>query len=458
MGVYIWNAYALIPGIAIIIQILLAIMVLAKNREWVIVKMFFLMSMLVMTWNIGAFMLRLTNPDHILTVGSFWAKFGIAGLAFGTAAVLHFSLVTCRFYEKKKYFNIKDSILYIPSIIFFAFTMSTDLIVSGATEQWWGLAPVINYSPWWYVYNIFLLSFSITGINFLYRVRKKVDDTKSRTELNWFIIALTLSLTFGIASELILPGIFYVAGVTNVAIPELFSVGIALAAIFLGYAILKYQLFDIKVHMYLRRGLIYVMLSILALIFFGIIIFIIFIMMGDNFLNYQHFFYFGILVIVLIMFRQFEKGATGIVERLFPTLKWKECEVGEVFLIHSNGLLISHVSISTAIKVDRDLVAGMLTSLQQFIGDTLESDKVIEQNGLKVLTYSNIKLLIEHGKYYYIVVVFTGYEVEAMRKDIVRLIGVIEKYYSNVLKNWDGNTSISGDINPIIKETLSGKY
>jgi hypothetical protein len=456
MGGWIWNAYALVPAIAIVIQVLIVAFVLIKSREWIVARMFVLISLTVMIWNISDLALRLADPGEFSAIGSFFARFGWAGVGLTASAALHFSLVAYRYYEKKKHLDLKDSLLYVPSIVFLAILMATDFLVYNTSTNWLGVGPVKTTSVWWYCFLFFLLAFPLLGISIMYRVRKRIDVIKSRTELKWFIISLSIPVPTG-TGNMALPALADITGLAEFRGVPFFSIGIMLSAICIWYAVFKYQMFDVKVHLYIRQSAIYLVLIVLAVLFFGGVSGLLMVAMGTAFWANQYVFYIVVLVVFVIMFKLFEKAATRIVERLFPSLKWRECEVGEIFLIHNSGLMITHVEISPTVKVDRDLTAGMLTSVQNFMADTMSYDEADVRGRLKVLTYGDVKLLIEHGECGYLVVVFTGYEFGAMRNDIVRIMGLIDKYYSNILRSWDGDETISKDINPIITDMLGGK-
>ncbi|MCG2826576.1 MAG: hypothetical protein L6265_08315, partial [Thermoplasmatales archaeon] len=171
----------------------------------------------------------------------------------------------------------------------------------------------------------------------------------------------------------------------------------------------------------------------------------------NYFISNQPFFYLGMLFIGGVLLEKMNRGATLFVEHVCPSLKWEESKVGEVFLINKrSGVIISHIEINPQIKIDPDLVAGMLTAVNDFLADTLK----IKGKGLNVLSYGGVKLMIEHGECAYMVVIFTGYEIEGMRKDVRKTIETIDREYSDVLMKWDGNAEKVKDVDLTIREMM----
>ncbi len=223
-------------------------------------------------------------------------------------------------------------------------------------------------------------------------------------------------------------------------------------ACFFTYATLRYQLFDLRIHIFARRVLITITLfALIAAIFLVLTIFST-VALQDYFTHYPHYFYLTILFVVALSLRKLDSVSTAIIETLFPALKWEECEVNEVFLIHKGkGLVVAHVTINPKVRIDTDIAAGMLTAVQDFLGTTLKAGKKKELN---VLSYGGIKLLIEHGVYCYMVIVFSGYEIEAMRMQVKKVMHEIDKCYGNVLVQWDGDLSKVESLASAIKGML----
>ncbi|MEW6069632.1 MAG: hypothetical protein AB1485_03360, partial [Candidatus Thermoplasmatota archaeon] len=218
------------------------------------------------------------------------------------------------------------------------------------------------------------------------------------------------------------------------------------------YIALRYQLFDLKVQIFARRALITTTFFALVTAIFLILTIFSTLVVRDYFLRYPHYFYLIILFIVALSLRKIDYASTAIIETLFPGLKWKESEVNEIFLIHKEkGIVVTHVPLKPKVVIDSDVAAGMLTAVQDFLGTTLEAGKKKELN---VLSYGGVKLLIEHGIYCYMVIVFSGYEIEAMRRQVIKVMHTIDERYGNVLAQWDGDLDKVKNLAPVIREML----
>lgn len=448
MGAYIWNVYSLIPLTALIVSIFMIALILTKNPKPIVSKMFVVMTIPLGIWYLGECMLRITDPTYADTVGYFWVKFLWSGLAVVSSFVLYFCLVFCRVSKKERPFRKIDILLYIPAVIFFILMIGTNYVISSSIESWWGLTGNRNNYPGWYFFSLYMMSFNFSGLYILHRTRREIDDIRYKSQLRIVFVGLAITIIVGIASEIILPMFF---GGAN-QLPLGSAAAVAMATLFT-YSIIKYELFNIKMQIFVRKSLIYSTLFAMIATLFVLSIIFFTVTMRDYFINNQPPFYIGTLFVSLLLFKKFEKGSTSIVEKIFPHLKWKESEIGEVFLIHEgSGLLISRAEINPKIKVDSDLVAGMLTAVGSFVGDILKTGE--KRMGLNVLSYGEVKLLIEHGKYSYMVVVFTGFEIEEMRKDVKKTMNVIDDKYSPLLKDWDGDMGKIKDIGTVIETMI----
>jgi hypothetical protein len=450
MGEYILNPYAFITLVGFIFQLILIFLVLTKNPKWVISKFFVLLAVPAAFWNLGEFFLRSTDPAYIDSTGYFWAKFKWSGIVVLPAFLLHFCLVTNRFFREKKPFKRMDVILYVIAAIFLFLELGTDYLVSGATEIWWGLTADRNNFPWWEFYSIYVTLFSFYGLYVLYKCRKEIDNKRYKKQLTLFLIALSIPVVGSIFSELVLaPVSIMLTGSRPYAFG---STTVVVGLVFFTYAILKYQLFDIKVQILVRKTLIYSMTVSMVILLFIMIVGASSFALRDLFASNQTVFYLGSLIVSAILFSRLERSSTKVVEGLFPHLKWKECEVGEAFLIESeSGKLISHAKINPKIKLDPDSVAGMLTAVQMFVGDILKQEG---KSGLNVLSYGDVKILIEHVDDIYMVVVFTGYEIDEMRGDVKRTMKMIASDYGDIIRKWDGDMQKVKGIETIIRGML----
>jgi PKD repeat protein len=130
----------------------------------------------------------------------------------------------------------------------------------------------------------------------------------------------------------------------------------------------------------------------------------------------------------------------------------------EVFLIHSGGTLITHLSRNPQANVDDIIFSGMFTAVQEFIKDTFTSDDDIDQDkdikdskwALDELKLGDNNILIERSDFTYLAVIFSGEGSKRLRRIVGRLLDKIENKYANILPKWDGNIDELKDTKEIL--------
>ncbi len=172
----------------------------------------------------------------------------------------------------------------------------------------------------------------------------------------------------------------------------------------------------------------------------------------------------------------------------------------ELFWVHNNGLLLAHrTKITKSEDWDEDIVAGMLGTIENFVGDSLKTrdDRILdmvdqtrkvlteqgisddnlptmlssledfvadafssggEQLGLERLEYGNLKILIEHGTHTFLVGVFTGAESLQMRSDLNSALAAVEERLDGVLRKWDGDIDDLDPANDILEGVMDQVY
>ncbi|MFO7618994.1 MAG: hypothetical protein R6W91_05000 [Thermoplasmata archaeon] len=126
-----------------------------------------------------------------------------------------------------------------------------------------------------------------------------------------------------------------------------------------------------------------------------------------------------------------------LVEWMSPQLKWQESQVNEIFLLNTSGMVIAHAGAHEEFgDIDRDMVGGMLTAIQNFVQEAFHSS---EMDSLKSLSMGKLRVLIEAKGEVVIAVLFTGHEARELRKGVLRLIEELENRFGEVLKGWRGD-------------------
>jgi len=148
------------------------------------------------------------------------------------------------------------------------------------------------------------------------------------------------------------------------------------------------------------------------------------------------------LIVIVLSINLIGNMATHLVERVSPQLKWQESKVQEIFVLHSNGLVIAHAGSHEETAIDRDLVGGMLTAIQNFVEEAFHTS---EMDSLKSLSMGQLRVLIEAKGSIVVAVLFTGHEARELRKGVMRLMDELHETFGTVLHDWRGDKrSVTG--------------
>ena len=450
MAEYVWNSLALAPATSLAVRVFVNALVMRKNPKWIVSKIFFVLTMTVIVWDFGEIMLTLTSPAYAGSTGAFWARVEWMGVPLTTALTLQFGLACSRFYSKRPSLRFWDVLFYLPAIPFIALIVGTGDIVSGvvASEPWRPYA-LRSDSTWSVAFTTYYTALGLLTLVLLFWARRNAKDARSRTQLTWFFVAFLIPVLYVATIGRLLvaypgmPGINYVT----------YSATLGVSAVCLAYAIVRYQLFDIKVQIYIRSGLIVGVSFLVAVAFTGAVVFVLLLAAGGTLLS-DPIVLPAVLVVAVLLYRRWERVATRIVETLSPSLKWKEAKIGDVYLVTRSGLLVTRVAGQSAMNADEDLMVGMLTVIQNFLDTSFGLPFRDAKGDLNVLSYGNMKLLIEHGELCYMVVVFDGFEIDEMRPHIRKTLDEIHVRYSDALDTWDGTPDLGDTINPMICDML----
>jgi hypothetical protein len=130
--------------------------------------------------------------------------------------------------------------------------------------------------------------------------------------------------------------------------------------------------------------------------------------------------------------------------------------VEEVLLVYRNkGILISHINKGQEEKMDRDLMTGMFTAIQDFVGDVFESEGQ-DTTQLKEMELGDKKVLIEHGQYTYIAAVFKG-SAKRLAPKLNSTIIELEVEFIDVLEEWDGGMEAMDGVGIYLNKLVKSK-
>jgi len=147
---------------------------------------------------------------------------------------------------------------------------------------------------------------------------------------------------------------------------------------------------------------------------------------------------------------------TGVPERELVLKDAMPFKIEEIFLIHKeSGLLLSHFSAKEAgVKVDEELISGMLTAIQSFVSEAFTT---AEDQDLDEIQYGDSKILIDMGHYSYLAIVISGIEPIQFSDDIHNLSRKIHNRYYKPLRQFDGDITQFGEMPKLLKR-FTQKY
>jgi len=127
--------------------------------------------------------------------------------------------------------------------------------------------------------------------------------------------------------------------------------------------------------------------------------------------------------------------------------------VDEVFLMTPNGMLLKHYTRRLRPDQDEDILAGMLTAVQNFIKESFDSG-----GRLNEIRFENYDILISHGQNVVIAAIISTKKPERLRDELRSATADIEKHFGEKISKWSGDKRELGDVDAIMKKFLSGKY
>jgi hypothetical protein len=170
----------------------------------------------------------------------------------------------------------------------------------------------------------------------------------------------------------------------------------------------------------------------------------------DDYQNSTGIFFIIILIVVIITI-------VGYV--VYIQHRRRKYEIEEVFLIHNSGKLLNHIEHKSHSGIDDEIFSGMFTAIQGFIEDSFAhdlphlakpkvprtassgSDQSTEESSVKLNEFKvgDNQVIIEHGNFVYMAVVYNGAGAVYLHREIKRCIRQIEKKYGKHLQSWDGD-------------------
>lgn len=128
--------------------------------------------------------------------------------------------------------------------------------------------------------------------------------------------------------------------------------------------------------------------------------------------------------------------------------------IDEIFLMTPDGRLLKHYTRRLKPDQDDDILAGMLTAVQNFIKESFE-----EAGGkLREIRFENYDIFISHSKSVVIAAIISTKKPEKLRTQMKLVTEDIERDFGHKLVNWGGDKADLAGVDALMKRLLSGKY
>jgi hypothetical protein len=128
--------------------------------------------------------------------------------------------------------------------------------------------------------------------------------------------------------------------------------------------------------------------------------------------------------------------------------------VDEVFLMTPTGLLLKHYTRRLRPDQDTDILAGMLTAVQNFVRDSFD-----EAGGrLNEIRFEHYDILISHEKNVVLAAIISTKKPEKLRNQLKNATNDLEKQFGEQISHWGGDRKELGEVDLLMKKFLDGKY
>ena len=113
-----------------------------------------------------------------------------------------------------------------------------------------------------------------------------------------------------------------------------------------------------------------------------------------------------------------------------------EFEISGVYLLNTEGIVLSHKDMDSQPDFDVDLFGSMFTAIKIFLEDSLQSE-----NQLECINYSGFKILIENSQDFFLVLIGTGVITDSVKVNMKMLAERIKHDYGSTISHWEGDVS-----------------
>jgi len=125
-----------------------------------------------------------------------------------------------------------------------------------------------------------------------------------------------------------------------------------------------------------------------------------------------------------------------------------------LFLIHNDGRLVTHVTKEENTILDKDIVSAMFTAVQEFVRDSFQKGEV----GLKKLEIGDKNVMIEKGRSAYLALIYSGYPQKEVFDMLPVLLRDIEERYKEKLERWNGTMKVVPGVEKMLQEYMASAF
>jgi hypothetical protein len=128
--------------------------------------------------------------------------------------------------------------------------------------------------------------------------------------------------------------------------------------------------------------------------------------------------------------------------------------IDEMFLMTPTGMLLKHYTRRLRPDQDADILAGMLTAVQNFVRESFE-----ETGGrLKEIRFESYDILLTYSKNVVLAAVISTKKPEKLRNQLKAAASDLEAQFGERISRWSGDRSDLVEIDAVMKKLISGKY
>ncbi len=123
---------------------------------------------------------------------------------------------------------------------------------------------------------------------------------------------------------------------------------------------------------------------------------------------------------------------------MFGLVYWRATRrysMEDLFLVGKEGKLIVHKTKRARPDRDEDILAGMLTAVQEFAKDVFREEK----ESLKAFELQQKRIVIETARNFYVAAIFTGKEPKRTSRSLEAFVEDVDIRYGSMIEAWSGD-------------------